>query len=97
MTARERASGAVTNHERKLATLRASLPRSAHCAAQLKILALRTLELADQVAAGQLGFIDAVDLAYSAAVWAGLNESIGEEIVQLTLAAGFANARMPAR
>jgi hypothetical protein len=32
---------------------------------QLEILALRSLELADRVAAGELGFIDAVDLAYT--------------------------------
>jgi hypothetical protein len=75
---------------------------------QLEILALRSVELADQVAAGQLSFLEAVDFAYSAAVWAGLPHAIdrsglidnsvisGDDIVQATLAAAFANARAPA-
>jgi hypothetical protein len=62
---------------------------------QLEILARRSLELADQVAAGQLGFIDAVDLAYEAACFAGLVRAVGDDVVQATLAACFANARRP--
>jgi len=64
-----------------------------HATKQLEILALRSLELADQVAAGQLQFLDAVDLAYEAAVWGGVVEAVGNDIVQATLAASFANAR----
>ena len=60
---------------------------------QLEILALRSLELADQVAEGRLGFLDAVDLAYEAACWAGLVKAVGDDVVQATLAAAFANAR----
>ena len=41
--------------------------RKSRVTQQLEILALRTLELADQVAAGQLKFIDAVDAAYESA------------------------------
>jgi hypothetical protein len=63
---------------------------------QLEILALRSLELADQVADGRLHFRDAVDLAYEAALWSGLVEAVGDDIVQATLAAAFANARRPA-
>jgi hypothetical protein len=63
---------------------------------QLEILALRSLELADRAATGQIKFIDAVDTAYEAACWAGLVESVGDDIVQATLAAAFANARRPA-
>ena len=74
---------------------------------QLKNLACRAGELADRVDAGELGFLDAVDLAYSAAVWAGLPEAIdkselvtnnitGDDLVQRVLAAGFANTRRPA-
>jgi hypothetical protein len=63
---------------------------------QLEILAIRALELADQVAAGQLRFLDAVDLAYEAACWSGLVQAIGDDVVQATLAAAFANARRPA-
>jgi hypothetical protein len=53
-------------------------------------------ELADRVAAGELCFLDAVDVAYEAAVWSGLTETVGDDIVQATLAAAFANARAPA-
>jgi hypothetical protein len=75
---------------------------------QLEILALRSMELADRVAAGEIKFLDAVDLAYAAALWADLPNAIeksgvintdkitGDDIVQATLAAAFANARRPA-
>jgi hypothetical protein len=62
---------------------------------QLEILALRSLELADRVAAGEIPFLDAVDTAYEAAVWAGLTSTVGDDVVQATLAAAFANARRP--
>jgi hypothetical protein len=62
---------------------------------QLEILALRSMELADRVAAGEIKFLDAVDLAYEAALWSGLTETVGDDIVQATLAAAFANARRP--
>jgi hypothetical protein len=72
---------------------------------QLETLALRCFELADRVAAGELPFIDAVDLAHDAAVWADLPNAIdrsglidsniagaptGQDIVQATIAAAFA-------
>lgn len=63
---------------------------------QLEILALRTLELADQVAAGQLKFLDGVDIAYEGAVWSGLVAAVGDDVVQMTLASCFANARRAA-
>ena len=59
---------------------------------QLEILALRSLELADR-AAGQPPFIDAVDVAYSAAQWAGLSETVGDDTIRLVLSANFAHAR----
>jgi len=67
--------------------------RAAKAARRLEILALRSLELADRVAEGSIKFIDAVDLAYEAAVWSGLVQDVGDDIVQATLAAAFANAR----
>ena len=83
-------------------------PRRAYAARQLEILAERSLELADRVAAGQLAFLDAVDMAYSAARWADLPRAIeraglidkgsittGDDVVQSVLAAAFANARCP--
>jgi hypothetical protein len=60
-------------------------------ACQLEILALRSLELADRAAAGEIVFLDSVDIAYDAAVWSGLIETVGDDIVQATLAAAFAN------
>jgi hypothetical protein len=62
---------------------------------QLEILALRSLELADRVAAGEIAFLDAVEIAYEAAVWSGLTSTVGDDVVQATLAAAFANARRP--
>ena len=62
---------------------------------QLEILAIRTMELADQTAAGRLHFLDAVDTAYEAALWSGLVEAVGDDVVQAVLAAAFANARRP--
>jgi hypothetical protein len=86
----------------------AALQRQTYAQRQLEILAIRSGELADRVAAGQLGFIDAVDIAYSAAVWADLPRAIeraglidkssictGDDIVQSVLAAAFANAKQP--
>jgi hypothetical protein len=43
-----------------------------------------------------MAFLDTVDMAYEAAVWAGLTETVGDDIVQATMAAAFANARRPA-
>jgi hypothetical protein len=67
-----------------------------HASCQLELLALRSLELADRVATGEIAFLDAVDLAYEATLWAGLVEAVGDDIVQATLAAAFANAKRPA-
>jgi hypothetical protein len=69
--------------------------RKSRLTRQLEVLALRSMELADQASAGQLKFIDAVDLTYEAAVWSGLVKAVGDDIVQATLAAAFANARRP--
>jgi hypothetical protein len=74
---------------------------------QIELLAARACALADRVAAGEISFVDAVDMAYSAATWADLPAVIdasglinsatttGDDIVQATLAAAFANARRP--
>jgi hypothetical protein len=64
-------------------------------ACQLEIFALRSLELADRAAAGEIAFLDAVDIAYDAAVWSGLTTTVGDGIVQATMAAAFANAKRP--
>ena len=56
---------------------------------QLEILTLRSLELANRVAAGQLPLIDAVDLAYEAAVWADLTNTVGDDVVQTIIGTAF--------
>lgn len=55
----------------------------------VELFAVRYDELADRVRAREIGFIDAVDMAYSAAQWAGLTESIGDDHVQVIMAAAF--------
>jgi hypothetical protein len=62
-------------------------------ARQLELFAVRASELADRVAANQIAFTDAVDMAYSAAVWSGLIDAVGDDPVQKVMAAAFANAR----
>ena len=57
---------------------------------QLEILAARSLDVADRVKAGEIEFIDAVDVAYEAACWSGLAETVGNDVVQTVLATAFA-------
>ena len=61
--------------------------------AALSLLFDRTVALAERARCGELGFIDAVDMAYSAADWAGLVDRYGDDLVQLVLADAFAEAR----
>jgi hypothetical protein len=64
-------------------------------ARQLEVLVLRSIELADRVAAGELPFFDVLAVLYGAAVDVGLVAAVGDRVVQATLAAAFANARRP--
>jgi hypothetical protein len=63
---------------------------------QLALLAVRSREIAERVDAGEIGFIDGVDFCYSAAQWAGLTETAGDNAVQAVLAAGFMGVRRSA-
>ena len=63
-SASARAQASASSHVQQPAVPRATR--------QLEILALRSLQLADRVAAGQLGFLEAVHLAYDGSIWAGL-------------------------
>jgi hypothetical protein len=67
----------------------------ARASRQLEIFACRCLDLADRVAEHRIAFLDAIDIAYEAAVWSGLVDEVGDDIVQACLAAAFANARHP--
>jgi hypothetical protein len=60
---------------------------------QLEILALRSFELADRVAAGELQFLGAVDVAFDSAVASGLADSVGYDVIQVVLAAAFEKVR----
>jgi hypothetical protein len=59
----------------------------------LKHLVLRSLELADRVASGELQFLDAVDVAFDAAEASGLAASVGYDVVQDVLARAFRGVR----
>jgi hypothetical protein len=60
---------------------------------QLEILARRSLELAGRVTAGEIAFIDAVDVAYEAALASGLTETVGDDVVQTVLHEAFRDVR----
>jgi hypothetical protein len=60
---------------------------------QLELLALRSFQLADRVASGELQFLDAVDVAFDAAVASGLADSVGYDIIQTVLATAFDGMR----
>ena len=55
----------------------------------LELLFDRSCVLAQRAATGELPFLDAVDLAYSAADFAGLVERYGDDVIQLVLADTF--------
>ena len=63
----------------------------------LEILYVRSCVLAERAALGELNFIDAVDMAYSAADWAGLVERVGDDVVQQILAEAFIGVPRGAR
>jgi hypothetical protein len=60
---------------------------------QLELLALRSFDFADRVELGEIKFLDAVDVLYDGAVTAGLVDTVGDDVVQATLAAAFASVR----
>ena len=55
----------------------------------LDLLYDRCCTLADRVAAGELGFLDAIDIAWSAAEFAGTVDRAGPDAVQAALVAAF--------
>jgi len=63
--------------------------RSGFAEKQLVLLAVRANELTERVLCYDIAFADAVDMAYSAAVWSGLANSVGDDVVQHILAAAF--------
>jgi hypothetical protein len=59
----------------------------------LDLLMIRAGQLAELAQNGSIGFIEAVDLAYSAAIWAGLVDKYGNDVVQTILADAFIGVR----
>jgi hypothetical protein len=55
----------------------------------LELLFDRICVLAQRASSGELPFLDAVDMAYSAADWAGLVDRYGDDVIQLVLADAF--------
>lgn len=62
-------------------------------ARQLELFAHRCFDFSDQVAAGKVDFLDAVDVLQDAAVASGLEAAVGMDVVQAVMCAAFANAR----
>ena len=62
----------------------------------LDILYDRCRDLSARVCSGNLKFIDAVDMAYSAADFAGLVDVYGDDLIQSLLADAFSGARTAA-
>jgi hypothetical protein len=60
---------------------------------QLELFALRSFGFAERVDAGEVKFLDAVDVLYDGAVASGLVDAVGDDVVQTTLAAAFAGVR----
>jgi hypothetical protein len=73
--------------------LRASTPAVVQC--QLELFVARCRQLADRVRLGHIGFIEAVDTAYSAALWSGLADNVTDDRLQACLAYAFMGVRPP--
>jgi hypothetical protein len=69
--------------------------RAAYIAALLDLFGIRCHELAHRVRAGVLSFIDAVDIAYEAAIWSGLSDAVGDDRVQAAMREAFMGVRKP--
>jgi hypothetical protein len=64
---------------------------------RLDLFAVRCRDLRDRVMAGSIPFIDAVDIAYEAAIWSGLVDDVGDDRVQAAMALAFGAVPMEAR
>ena len=60
---------------------------------QFEMFALRSFDFADRVEAGEIKFLDAVDVLYDSAVASGLVDSVGDDAVQAAMAVAFATVR----
>jgi hypothetical protein len=60
---------------------------------QLDLFGSRCAELVQRVNFGTIGFIDAVDMAWSAAIWSGIVDNVGPDAVQEIMRTHFMGAR----
>ena len=60
---------------------------------QLELFALRSFDFADRVEAGEIKFLDAVDVLYDSAVASGLVDNVGDDVVQAAMAVAFDTVR----
>ena len=56
---------------------------------RIELFAIRCRDLRDRVVGGHIPFFEAVDMAYSAAVWSGLADDLGDDVVQQVMALAF--------
>lgn len=82
---------AISTDERKSI----SAPSQEALLARLKPFEERCHTLAARVTARELSFIDAVDMAYSAATWSGIIDRYGDDAIQRVMAAAFMGAKAP--
>jgi hypothetical protein len=61
---------------------------------QAALFETRCRELAVRVQAGVISFVDAVDLAYEAAIWSGISDSLGDDFVQKIMADAFMGTKL---
>jgi thiamine pyrophosphate-dependent acetolactate synthase large subunit-like protein len=64
--------------------------------ARLDLFAIRCRDLRDRVGSGSITFVDAVDMSYSAAVWSGLADDVGDDAVQQVMALAFGTIEVEA-
>jgi hypothetical protein len=86
-SSRYRAPCAVGGNGEASAPVAADVPAAGGAA--LDLLFEKSRILANRVREGELPFLDAVDMAYSAAEFAGLVGRYGDDLVQVTLALAF--------
>lgn len=82
----------MTKHDEPPAG-RPDVPAEDHARRQLGLFAVRCDQIAERVAAGALPIVEGVDLLYSAAVWSGLADSVGDDRVQAIMADAFLQTR----
>jgi hypothetical protein len=59
----------------------------------LELFAARCSELADRVLRGEVLLVDAADMLQSAAVWSGLADRLGHDVLQTTMSRTFLTRR----